>query len=252
LSVQCTAFGEPFLIDAGTYCYTADAAWRDFFRGTSAHSTVVVDGIDQATPTGPFAWRTRPAARLRRWHSSAARDVVDAEHDAYSRLPDPVRHRRRVVFVKPRYWVIVDDLEGLREHRVELCFQFAPLEVVLGDGLRAHAQGRDGRALLLQPFADVPLRAELHVGRSDPPRGWVSPVYGQRRPAPMVVYAATSRLPLRIVTLLWPLANAEDTRPEVAPLTGEDGRLDGLVVGASERIVVGQDDVELRAHAGGA
>ena len=32
LSVQCSIFGEPCLVDAGTYCYTAEPVWRDFFR----------------------------------------------------------------------------------------------------------------------------------------------------------------------------------------------------------------------------
>ena len=32
LSVQCAAFGEPFLIDARTYGYTGDSHARSFFR----------------------------------------------------------------------------------------------------------------------------------------------------------------------------------------------------------------------------
>ncbi|MCV5714780.1 heparinase II/III-family protein, partial [Escherichia coli] len=43
LSLQCSIFGEPCLVDAGTYSYGAEPAWRDFFRSTAAHSTVVVD-----------------------------------------------------------------------------------------------------------------------------------------------------------------------------------------------------------------
>ena len=60
LSVQCAVFGEPCLVDAGTYCYTPEPRWRDYFRGTAAHSTVRVDGLDQAEPAGPFRWRQRP------------------------------------------------------------------------------------------------------------------------------------------------------------------------------------------------
>ena len=39
LSVQCAVFGEPYLVDAGTYCYTGDTVSRDFFRSTAAHNT---------------------------------------------------------------------------------------------------------------------------------------------------------------------------------------------------------------------
>ena len=123
LSVQCAVFGAPCLVDAGTYCYTAVAGWRDFFRSTAAHSTVTLDGLSQAIPAGPFNWQARPSARVLKWQSTATFDFADAEHDAYCRLADPVTHRRRVLFVKPRFWVLVDDLDGTAEHRVDLRFQ---------------------------------------------------------------------------------------------------------------------------------
>ena len=34
LSIHCTVFGEATIADPGTFCYTAEPAWRDFFRGT--------------------------------------------------------------------------------------------------------------------------------------------------------------------------------------------------------------------------
>src|SRR5207245_2362168 len=153
LSIQCSVFGQPYLVDPGTYCYTADRDWRDFFRSTAAHSTVLLDGAGQAVPAGPFAWERRPRARLLRWVSTEAFDLAEAEHDAYRRLPDPVVHRRRVGFVEPRYWVVVDDLDGAAEHRVELRFQFAPLAVTVDPALWATAHWQDGRGLLIRPFA---------------------------------------------------------------------------------------------------
>src|SRR5262249_24850057 len=105
LSVQCSIFGQPCLVDSGTYGY-AEPTWRDFFRGTSAHSTIEVDGLGQAVPAGRFKWDARPRGRLHRWLSTEAFDFADASHDAYRRLSDPVLHRRRVLFVKPHFWVV--------------------------------------------------------------------------------------------------------------------------------------------------
>ncbi len=216
LSIQCSAFGEPFLVDSGTGTY-ANETWRSFFRGTAAHSTVMVDGMSQAEPAAPFAWHQRPQARLRRWLSTEAVDFADAEHDAYGRLPDPVRHRRRVLFVKPRYWVLLDDLEGTEAHRVELRFQFGPaVKVEPGHWSRATAASR---GLLVRPFASVPLQARLRIGNRYPLEGWVSPDYGQRRPAPVLVYAATAELPLRVMTLLVPTADGATPPPAVSLLS---------------------------------
>jgi hypothetical protein len=235
LSIVCTAFGEPFVVDAGTGTY-AEETWRSFFRGTAAHSTVMVDGASQAATTGPFGWSQRPRARLRRWLSTEAFDFADAEHDAYGRLPDPVRHRRRVLFVKPRYWVVVDDLEAAESHRIELRFQFGPVKVRLEPGFWARATTA-GRALLLRPFASAPLRARLNHGSRRPMEGWISPDYGRYEPAPVIVYSTTAPMPLRIVTLLMPGADPVVPHPSVDPLYREGEGLVGLVFQPSRETV---------------
>ena len=96
-------FGEPCLIDAGTYSYTGEPQWRDYFENTAAHSTVMVDGMSRAEPAGPFGWHGHLRVRLREWHSTPEFDFLDAEHNGYLSLADPVAHRRRVIFVKPGY-----------------------------------------------------------------------------------------------------------------------------------------------------
>ena len=247
LSIQCSVFGEPYLVDSGTYCYTADPAWRDFFRSTTAHSTVMLDGAGQAVPAGPFAWERRPQARLRRWLSTEAFDFADAEHNAYCRLSDPVVHRRRVLFVKPRYWLVVDDLQGAAEHRVELRFQFAPMEVTVDPTLWARAYGPRGRGLLIRPFAMVALKAEVREGEVAPIQGWVSPDYGQRRPAPVLIYSAVTCLPLRIVTLLLPIEQRQVTPPAVSPIVGEGPGPIGLIFGeGQETILVDEPAIVLK------
>lgn len=241
LSVQCAAFGEPYIIDPGTYSYEARPLWRDFFRSTGAHSTVRVDDQEQAAPAGPFKWQARPSARLQRWLSTEAFDFVDAQHDAYARLPDPVRHRRRVLFVKPSYWVVVDDLEGAAKHRVELRFQFAPMEVTLDPNHWVHARGRSGR-LLVRPFTTVDLQAEIHAGERTPIRGWVSGDYGRREPAPVLIYSADARLPLRIATILLPTAHVCVSPPAVSPLVNDRGSVAGLVFDDKRvRVLFGDD-----------
>ena len=147
LSVQCSAFGDPVLVDAGTYCYTSEPEWRNFFRGTAAHSTLTISGRDQVEADGPFSWRARPRVCVREWRSNSECDFVDASHTAYAGLI----HRRRVLFVKPYYWVVVDDVMadlkvGTTKHalQLDLGFQFAPMAVAIGDDRWARAQTPGG------------------------------------------------------------------------------------------------------------
>ena len=214
LSVQCRADGDSYLVDPGTYCYTPEPGWRNYFRGTTAHSTVTIDGHLQADPNGPFSWHDRPSARLREWRSTPLYDLADGDHDAYARLVDPVRHRRRILFVKSGYWIIVDDLLGAHEHIADARFQFSPREVVRGPAPWFLAAGTHGHGLWIGAFSDVPLTASVRAGEVDPIEGWVSTSYGRRRPAPVVVYRATGRFPIRIVTVLWPVKTIT-TPPEI-------------------------------------
>jgi hypothetical protein len=230
LSIQCSFRGRSYLVDAGTFRYTADEGWRSYYRSTAAHSTIEIDGLSQAMPRGPFGWMSRPRAQITRWASTPALDTAGAEHHAYRRLPDPVTHRRTVFFAKPRYCVIVDDVEGAAEHQITLRFQFAPMSVSLDPSgwVRAGRGVDDG--LFLHAFATTPLKAAILEGETDPRQGWISPEYGVHQPAPMLVYSATARLPLRVITLLLPTDAVSGPPPSVSSLR-EDGRLCGLAFG---------------------
>jgi hypothetical protein len=233
LSIQCSAFGQPYLVDGGTGCYTPSRELRDFSRGTAAHSTIMVDGRSQAEPAGPFSWESRSTAELRRWISNKTLALADAEHDGYGALPDPVSHRRRVIFIKPRYWLVVDDLIGDGQHHVEIRFQFAPMKVrnEHTGWVRATRDGQHG--LLMRTFSSAPINSYVREGQRTPLEGWVSPNYGRLEPAPVVVYVADTQLPIRIVTLLWPTTEVDKT-PDVDVIRDDEGRPIGVVAGGGE------------------
>lgn len=243
LSIQCDVFGQPCLIDPGTYGYTADEGWRDYFRSSTAHNTIVVDGLSQAAPAGLFKWQQRPQARLRRWLSTEAFDLADADHDAYHRLADPVTHRRRVLFSKPRYWLVIDELEAQEEHRIDLYFQFAPaVQVTVGDNGWATACQAEGRECRILVFGSTPLEAHMAKGETDPVQGWVSPDYGQREPAATLRYSTVSRLPLQIVTLICPAENGSCPPPLVAACM-EQQRIDLVYEDLVETLHIMERDI---------
>jgi hypothetical protein len=236
LSVVVSPFGEPVIVDPGTFLYAKDPAARDHFRSTAAHSTVTVDGAGQAEPKGPFGWKQLPTAHLRRFESTDGYDFADASHEAYCRLPDPVVHRRRVVFVKtPGYWVIVDDLSGATEHRIEHRFQFGEVNLSAVSGSWARARGKRGRGLLVRAFSAEPLTCRIESGGLSPLSGWVSQNYGERSAAPSLVYEAVVRLPLRIVTLLLPVEDSAMAPPQVLALQDPGGPVTGLLFDDSEQ-----------------
>ena len=247
LSVQCSAFGEPVLVDPGTYCYTPEVEWRNFFRGTAAHSTVMIDCRDQVEPLGTFSWCSKPRVHIREWRSDGECDFVDADHDAYP----GVTHRRRVMFVKPHYWVIVDDLEFAKDLkrrfdpiRVDVGFQFAPMTVSIVRDRWARAVTPAGNTCWIGSFAPRPLKAQVKHGELAPIRGWVSTDYGQRTPAPLLVLSANAHLPWRSITLVMPQRGDRSTMPAVEPLFDDHNLPIGLALeNIRESVLVDEFDI---------
>jgi hypothetical protein len=227
LSIEASFRGQPYIVDPGTFRYTADEGWRSYYRGSAAHSTVEIDAVGHAVPRGPFGWVSRPGAHIIRWTSTPELDTVTAEHHAYGQLQDPVVHRRAVCLVKARYCVIVDDLGGATEHHVRLRFQFAPMAVTLDPTGWVRAGHGTQKGLLLHAFSTSALKPAILEGETDPRQGWVASDYGDHRPAPMLVYSVTAQLPVRIVTLLLPTDTLLASPPSVSPLT-EGGCIRGL------------------------
>jgi hypothetical protein len=180
-------------------------------------------------------WEQWPSARLVQWESTARRDVAVGEHRAYCRLADPVTHRRKVILEHGRHCVVVDDLDGRAEHRVDIRFQFVPMAVTLEPTLWVRAVKTPTAGLFIHAFASVPLKAAVLEGDLDPRQGWLSADYGRQAPAPVLVYSAVARLPLRIITVLIPTDDPVAPPPSVSPLV-EHGELFGVVFGGRHEV----------------
>jgi hypothetical protein len=216
LGLELYAQGRALVVDRGTYVYNAAPEWRRYFRGTRAHSTVVIDDLDQADVAGEFLWGSRYRSWLVRHAWTPEYGVVTGEHDGYTRLPDPVRHRRTLVSVGGEYWLCVDVLEGAGTHAAEFLFHLAPgMEVDAGAGtaFAAPPGSPDGLLLAGAGFADT--RPRVLCGVLDPLQGWHSDDYGDRRPAPTVSTRERLRAPAVRAHLLAPCARAARARVRV-------------------------------------
>ena len=225
LGLEIHADGQPLVVDRGTYVYNAAPAWRAYFRGTRAHSTVALDGADQAQAGTPFTWTTRYRSRLVRHGATPEYTVVTGEHDGYERLPHPVRHRRTVVSAAGEYWVCIDVLEGRGTHQAEFLWHLAPGLDVTVDGTRAFAAptgSSHGVLIVAAGFASAASR--VVAGATDPIQGWHSDDYGEKRPAPTLVTTETLPAPAVRVHVLAPSARAAERDFSVeTDRVGDDG-----------------------------
>jgi hypothetical protein len=184
LSVEVRHGGVDVLADPGTYCYHGDPPWRSYFRSTIAHNTAELGGRNQSSEGGPFLWVRHAAAREVEVTEGGTVAQWTAEHDGYSCLDPPVRHRRSVRLDRSTRCIdIVDEFEG-GSHDLRLAFHCGP---------EVEAELDEARADLRWPSAPVPgaarfelprqLRWSLYRGETDPIMGWYAYGLGRRTPA---------------------------------------------------------------------
>ena len=190
LAFTLSVGGMEFLADPGTYAYHTEGPWRQYFRGTAAHNTITVDGQDQSLPGGNFMWLRKAAARCTEWQSSAELDVFEGWHDGYTRLPDPVVHRRRITLDKRARRVVIEDrLETAGAHDIELrfhCHEQCEVEPSAG----GYSIRRGGAALLMRLPQLSGAAARVHHASVDPVAGWISRRFDEKQPAPTIAWRA--------------------------------------------------------------
>ncbi len=170
LSVVARRTEREILIDPGTYTYVADAAMRELFRSSAMHNTARIDGLEQATPFGPFRWRSPGQTRL----LFAEEGEAIAEFEANGFV-----HRRRLLWDKTQESLSVEDSfsgpPGL--HKIEIFWHFADDKAAE----RLHAEAHPTFAL--SPRPELSFRSQA---------------FGKRQSAPAFCYAGQAQLPLTL------------------------------------------------------
>ncbi len=182
LSVTLSVGGTQFLVDCGTYRYNGVPSFRRYFKGTRAHNTVCVDGVDQAVQLTGFVWGEPFSGRLEHTIETETGLLIKASHDGYSRLDEPVRHVRSILNFPDGSWEITDNFQGRGQHSFELNFHFHP-EVSLTEQGGAWLAERNGRSIRLE-LANGGF--QLHRGEEEPPLGWFSSAYNLKVPSPVL------------------------------------------------------------------
>jgi len=191
LALTLSVGGEECLVDPGTYSYWQEHKWRDYFRGTSAHNTVRIDGLDQSVSGGRFMWLRKARAAIERMPRSPHEFDFRGSHDGYERLADPVRHVRSVRFDAASATLTVrDEFAAKKHHQVELFWHFAPNLDTRLNSSGLHVRGK--RFALQMHAHGADLKLELVRGNENPPLGWYSRCYESRQPCDVLKISTVS------------------------------------------------------------
>jgi uncharacterized heparinase superfamily protein len=193
LSFSLSAGGQPFLIDPGTFVYHTEPEWRRYFRGTSAHNTVVIDGEDQSTQAGPFLWSDRARTTTQSWTITDSGARLVASHDGYARRG--VIHQRHLELQENKL-IIVDQLQGSGTHQITLCFHTAPECQVAKDSDSALTVSRGHISLRLR----LPEKLQVELVRGAKTAGWYSPRFGVKEETVSILVHGRGSIPASLKT----------------------------------------------------
>lgn len=194
--------GRQFFPDSGSYVYEGSDeinALRRWFRQTRVHNTLTLDNRNFE----------HPASKSLRWSESVnGTDIVTVETPGYEGLT----HRRTVLFVDRRFFVLLDEAFGSAEGEVELHYNLVECEPEENSAeLSLRTRFEDGNNLYLRVFAPKGTELRREEGR-------VSRTYRVCNDRPAYAFAAPKRADetLRYVTLLMPVeGDAAAPRAEV-------------------------------------
>lgn len=189
------AGGRILMPDAGSYIYSGDPEGRSWFRQTKVHQTITLNDRNSAY-----------APTLLYWDTNKNLDVLVVENKSY----DDLVHRRSMLFVDKRYFVIMDEAYGTATGDVGLHFQLAPGEPIIDKkNFSVHTNYQEGWNVFLQTYNS---RSQMEFREEE---GWVSHQYTVKEPRPAFCFnvkKTSSKPVIRYVTILVPYKN---TKPDI-------------------------------------
>jgi hypothetical protein len=187
--------GKPFVVDPGTFLYNGPPFWRRYFRSSTAHNTIRIDGKDPVEPLETFRWSSplkieqEPPIIGERWR--LLRGTVN-----WGRFV----HRRFLIHVMGEGIIVLDHVNGAGEHELEWRVHFDPRWTVrqeVSNSLTADLEKSRLNIILLSRHCD---EVSILNGQIDPIGGWYSRYYGSKVAAPTVTGRMKVQLPSGVIT----------------------------------------------------
>ncbi|MCA9254887.1 MAG: alginate lyase family protein, partial [Phycisphaerales bacterium] len=181
--------GENVLRDSGSYSYHCPAPWRQHFKSTAGHNTIVVENESQMLKGPRFMWYHWTTSRfIGRGALADGGEWWEGEHFGYQ-VRFGIIHRRRIERRGSDAWNIIDTLEGkgpvhatLRWRLPDQAFTFDPAAQALSMSL-----SRSQMRLAVIGEGDCVRTIDVLRGVADEasPEGWESLYYGEKSPIPV-------------------------------------------------------------------
>ncbi len=139
LDFEIYAYGKALAVDAGIGLTYDDPLYIPWYKSSRAHNMITVNDRNME--------RESIEGENIKWSSNSLLEYFSGEHRGYERMG--VRHRRQILFVNHRYWILLDDLKCEKKGDT-LSWYFHTPSPLVRDGWMFHSTGRPG--ILIYPL----------------------------------------------------------------------------------------------------
>mgnify|MGYP001590399688 CR=1 FL=1 len=175
LSFNLYSNGINLITDSGLYTYEK-GEYSNYFKGTLAHNTVVVDNLDQiaeAPNIGSFL---------------VGEDFVyqSAQHNLY----EGVSHQRAILLIEHNLVLIIDNLISDEEHEYKQMFHFDPdMELKVNNNLSITGIGKEKKqSITISQLLEDNTEMSFVKAQEFPVEGWCSYEYDVLLPCYSISY----------------------------------------------------------------
>lgn len=205
LHLSIHAHGRDILVDGGRFTHENyfsfdPATWRGYFRSSFSHNVILVDGYGQRDAP------TKAKDPLREGIDYVNTDTFDYATGTFSsgfgkgtgnwftpEVMADAEHTRAVLFLKSKYWLVVDRIKPERPSSIEVLWHFAPDVSVHLQGEQAVSVDPNKGNLRIVPLNQHSRRWNVKSvrGQTEPHiQGWYSETYGSKQPNATIIYSA--------------------------------------------------------------
>lgn len=203
-SYELSAAGERLVVDSGVDEYES-GQWRQFWRSTRAHNTVLVDGCEQSEIWAAF----RVGRRCRVLEATCIKEdsssLFVGTHDGFATQTMPILHQRSIVALDGSVWLVLDEVTGPGRHTIESLVHLHPAAVCDMHDAYAEIVLRSLR-VRVHPYGsrDGATKMRCVRGQEEPVQGWYASEFGKREPNTVLTFSCNTMLPLRVGYLIAP------------------------------------------------
>lgn len=204
--------GYNVLTDAGSYRYSGEPRWHNYFFRTASHNTITAGGRDQMLHHRQF--KTLYPTQAHWLGGSSGEDWALCEGEHYGYRHRGRIHRRAVLQAGTDVWVVCDRIEGQGLEQVRLHWLAGlPAGYLEHRRLRIETPAGSFRVTVYDENGAIQ-RGNVISGQDDPPRGWLSRHYGEKTPVPSFAIERTGELPLTLMSVLGPAVPRVEVQDE--------------------------------------